>query len=292
MIAILGLIVLVQWVYQVYNEFVQFLQKDEKIEHFYSLWNWVDLVGLGGNLFIIIVGVFNDGETIISIESIRVLASIVSLCIFVKLFDWLRLFESTAFYILLVGETLSDIQAFMIILLCTLLAFGVPMYMLNMNRDDDNAVIDSTFGFWGINVLLNQYFLALGEFNFDNFADNPQAALCFTFFIMSTFITQLTMLNMLIAIMGDTFGRIMEAQEVSGTKTKLELMADCDHTIPKRTSEQDPKVFLYVITPVEDENKEIDDTETAVHELSKQVKGVASQLDYMTTMLETLIQKS
>ena len=155
MIAILGLIVLVQWVYQVYNELVQFLQKDEKIEHFYSLWNWVDLVGLGGNLFIIIVGVFNDGETIISIESIRVLASIVSLCIFVKLFDWLRLFESTAFYILLVGETLSDIQAFMIILLCTLLAFGVPMYMLNMNREDDNAVIDSTFGFWGINVLLN-----------------------------------------------------------------------------------------------------------------------------------------
>lgn len=79
---------------------------ENKLEHFYSLWNWVDLIGLGGNLFIIIVGVMNDGETIISIESIRILASIVSLCIFVKLFDWLRLFEGTAFYILLVGETL------------------------------------------------------------------------------------------------------------------------------------------------------------------------------------------
>ena len=103
----------------------------------------------------------------------RVLASIVSLCIFVKLFDWLRLFEGTAFYILLVGETFKDIQAFMILLICTLLSFGVPLYMLNMNRDESNEVIDPIFGFWGINVLINQYFLALGEFNFDNYADNP-----------------------------------------------------------------------------------------------------------------------
>ena len=34
------------------------------------------------------------------------------------------------------------------------------------------------------------------------------------------------MLNMLIAIMGDTFGRIIEAKEVNAMKTKIELMKD------------------------------------------------------------------
>jgi len=59
--------------------------------------------------------------------------------------------------------------------------------------------------------------LALGEFNIDNFAGQPHALLCYFFFISATFITQITMLNMLIAIMGDSFSRVMENKEVYAT---------------------------------------------------------------------------
>ena len=52
------------------------------------------------------------------------------------------------------------------------------------------------------------------------------STICYLFFIGATFITQITMLNMLIAIMGDTFGRIIEAKEVNAMKTKIELMED------------------------------------------------------------------
>lgn len=74
--------------------------------------------------------------------------------------------------------------------------------------------------------MFNQYLLSLGEFSMDNFSDNPQAIICYIVFIGATFITQLTMLNMLIAIMGDTFGRIIEDKEVNALKTKIELMVD------------------------------------------------------------------
>ena len=38
-----------------------------------------------------------------AVEPLRVLAAFASCFILVKMFDWLRLFEETAFYVLLVG---------------------------------------------------------------------------------------------------------------------------------------------------------------------------------------------
>lgn len=107
----------------------------------------------------------------------------------VKCYDWLRLFESTSFYILLIGETLNDIKPFMILLAVTLLTFGIPMVLLNLNRGEDNAIIEPIFGFWLLDLIMNQYLLALGEFNMDNFSDNDNSALCYLFFILATFVT-------------------------------------------------------------------------------------------------------
>lgn len=73
----------------------------------------------------------------------------------VKLFDWLRLFEDTAFYILLVSETMADIKAFMILLVIAMLMFGLPTMMLSLNTDADKELVESTFSLWPVNVLYN-----------------------------------------------------------------------------------------------------------------------------------------
>ena len=44
--------------------------------------------------------------------------------------------------------------------------------------------------------------------------------------MLATLFTQLTMLNMIIAFMGDTFERIAENKDVYAAKGKLELLAD------------------------------------------------------------------
>ena len=49
----------------------------------------------------------------------------------------MRLFEPTAFYILLITETLRDVKEFMLLLLITFLMFGVPVLMLDMNSAED-----------------------------------------------------------------------------------------------------------------------------------------------------------
>ena len=44
--------------------------------------------------------------------------------------------------------------------------------------------------------------------------------------MLATFISQLVMLNMLIAIMGDSFDKEVESKEMNRTKTKLEILGD------------------------------------------------------------------
>ena len=110
---------------------------------------------------------------LISVEALRILAAIASCLTLLKLFDWLRLFEDTAFYVLLVFETLKDIRHFLFLLLTTLMMFGVPMLMLDANSSDGKEVIEETFGFWLADLIYNQYLLALGEFGMDNFGDHP-----------------------------------------------------------------------------------------------------------------------
>lgn len=60
----------------------------------------------------------------------------------------------------------------------------------------------------------------------DGFDDHPSMVLCYLFFTVATFITQITFLNMLIAIMGDTFGRVFENRAQFGLMTKLDIMGD------------------------------------------------------------------
>lgn len=135
--------------------------------------------------------------------------------------------------------------------------FGTPMYMLQLNRNDDNAVVESVFGnFWPMNAFYNQYMLSLGEFTIDAFDDNPQTYLCYIFFIVATFLTQITFLNMLITLMGDTFGRVYESKNQFATMTKLEIMADNTSMIAEVNPEQKTDVYLFIVAPKQSDDSE------------------------------------
>ena len=96
-----------------------------------------------------------------TIESERIIAAFASCCTLIKLYDWLRLFKDTSFYVLLVKLTLTDVTAFFILFAVSLLIFGVPMSMLSLNRQDDSIVSES-FGFWLLDAVYGQYMIALG----------------------------------------------------------------------------------------------------------------------------------
>jgi len=152
-----------------------------------------------------------------------------------KLIYWFRLFESTSFYIKLIVETIKSIEYFIIIFVVFLLAFSNAIFILNTNRTDGNDDGDEGSRLLGgelkngaLDSILNQYMLALGEFGTDNFSadSGKNSEVVWALFVFATFITQLTILNMLIAIMGDTFDAVLEKQEQYAMKEKIRILND------------------------------------------------------------------
>ena len=103
----------------------------------------------------------------------------------------------------------------------------------------------------------------LGEFNMDGFSMHPDTAELYILFVFTTFITQVTFLNMLIAIMGDTFDKVIDNRPTYSLKNKLMLMADMQSIIAQETdaTTADSNVFLYVIQPSSQNEEEVVDEE-------------------------------
>ena len=83
----------------------------------------------------------------------------------------------------------------------------------------------------------------------ESFAKGTQTIMCYTFFVLATFITQITMFNMLIAIMGDTFDKITENREINAIKSKLQLMCELVALLGAEDKVESKETFLFIIRP-------------------------------------------
>ena len=80
---------------------------------------------------------------------------------------------------------------------------------------------------------------------------------------------------MLIAIMGDTFDRVMDQKPTYSLKNKLMLIASLKSIIESHEKDDEAKVFLYVIQPVRDVDEVNEDQSLwrgKVHHMQDQIK--------------------
>ena len=181
----------------------------------------------------------------------------------------MRIFSDLGFYVYLILETLRDTKYFLILVLMVLITFANALYILEIanhptatvsddtalelpTEDDSTNAIDrmiqraynSTF----VDSVVNQYLLGLGEFQYDGFASNPSGPLIWTLFLLSTFLTQVTFMNMLIAIMSDTFARVLENEKRYSLEQKTMITTDFIYalTLSKKITENR---YLYIIEP-------------------------------------------
>ena len=139
------------------------------------MYNILDVLQLGTTLWITIANLPHGGSS--AIETHRVIAAFSMIILWFKLFDWLRLFEETAFYIELLFKTLYDIRVFIIIFIVTLAMFGSSMFMLQSNAtvlvELGKNLVDHYFNFFLVDLVLNQYLLSLGDFSFESYEFHP-----------------------------------------------------------------------------------------------------------------------
>ena len=173
------------------------------------------------------------------------MAAISMVFMWAKTFYWMRLFSGTSFYIRLILETINDIKYFFILFTFIMMCFGNTLLVMNQGRADE--IYSKQFNVSFIDAMLNQYILAIGDYDTEAFQAEGGDIILWLLFILATFLTQITFLNLLIAIMGDTFDRVSEVKEQSALAEKIKIIAD--YIVVVREADVDSDMFLFAITP-------------------------------------------
>jgi hypothetical protein len=95
-------------------------------------------------------------------------------------------------------------------------------------------------------AVLNIYLLGLGDFNTDDYdmGDGSSSNILWLFFILSSFILLIHLLNMLIAIMGETFGQNNEIKKKTQIRNHLRFVLDNSWMDPIKNKQK----VTYLIT--------------------------------------------
>ena len=141
------------------------------------------------------------------------MATLASFLLFVKLKDWLRLFSTTSFFVLLVERTIIGISPFLILFFVSLIMFAFPISIVNLGgmEDDDAILIEEYFESWFIDAFYTTFTTANAvQEQAENYYQSKYRILVIVIYTIAILYTQIVMLNMLIALMSDIFENLME----------------------------------------------------------------------------------
>ena len=174
-------------------------------EYFKEVLNWVDLIKSCLFLTYFIryqLSYYNDSSLLAIILFVTLLRGI----------TYFRLFSETRYYINLLYEVLFDVIPFLIILYYVTIGFA--MIFLSLQRTEDNTYFD---------YLTNVYPSRLGEYSTDNFDKIDWL----NYFLVSILISVI-MLNLLVSILGDTFGRVNDQSSIADSQALASMIYEIE----------------------------------------------------------------
>ncbi|CAB4379754.1 unnamed protein product [Rhizophagus irregularis] len=220
----------------------EFMQMKKYKTEYFTLFNIFDLCSilLGIIVFTLIIVKSFDETNRINGEGIVILMTVTTLILWIEMLFWLRLFSKIAIYIYIFGNILRKIIpffAFMFILTIgvghsMLVFFGYPS-LLNLNPTASNFTLNNGTGNFTLtgenpnnpfdtiwDAILSAYYwnaINLSPYNY-------WPLKLFSFF--ANIILVLVLLNMIIALMNDTFNKAKEDGKLGLLMYRVELIND------------------------------------------------------------------
>ena len=186
--------------------------------YFSDFWNYFDILRFVFAFVYFGVAMAGAGSPSSENGAQAVLLTLLSFFQSVKAFHIFSLFKSTRVLLRIVIEIVNDMIPFMLFVLATTVAVS----LLFTSATPYPALSNTTYS----DFLLHVYRLDFGDFDLDGYSSVDLAI-----FILAVVIVPLVFLNMLIAIMGDTFDRVKEEQgrrdfqEMAGLIYRYEIIA-------------------------------------------------------------------
>ncbi|PKY19714.1 hypothetical protein RhiirB3_432829 [Rhizophagus irregularis] len=159
------------------------------------------------------------------------LLTITFFILWIEMLLWLRLFSAIAINIFIFGNILRKIIPFITFMIILIIGFGSSMYVLedmkiidflsNSEEIDDKANKMLGMSIW--ETMLFIYYLNTASYEDFDALNNVPSKL---FFLITHFILVLVLINMIIALMNDTFNKAREDGNLGLLKYRTELIDD------------------------------------------------------------------
>jgi len=98
--------------------------------------------------------------------------------------------------------------------------------MLNIDKNSKNRALIKYTGYAILDSVIAIFMFALGDFHYGDFIDSEYDIILWGSFILCTFLMIVVFMNMIIAIMGNTFGNVMAAQYENAMNENIGLIYD------------------------------------------------------------------
>jgi len=256
---------------------VEFYQASQGFNRYIkNFWNYVDILPLAFAAFgplLTLIGydikpkslqVEGEEDEFPVFRRARSIAQVgASMILWMKFLYYLRTQKQFGYLIRMITQVIKDMIPFLIVMLVLIIAFSESIYSIDNNKFSE----EHTFGTY-FDALTFVFFNAMGELNMEGFEKD---ALAWTLFFLCAMINLIVMLNLLIAIISETYDKVASTQDEYALKEKAGVVADLRDFAFFRyfVGAKDPRNYLFIA--INEEAEHLADQELNIYDVHDQV---------------------
>jgi len=216
-----------------------------------DLWNVFDISSIVLNFTLITLDLMYSGVDEQEFDYVlRQISAIACFLMYVKVFYFLRIFKTTAPLVRMIVDVTASIKVFILVFFIALIATANAFYILTRDVKEKQFIENP------IDAVLYAYFISLGEFDYDFSGDDKW--LSWAFFLISTFVLLIVLLNLIIAIMGSAYAKLEELQESALVQESLQMIMENSFLIDRKEHFKNVSYLISVREDDEDEEEELE----------------------------------
>lgn len=201
------------------------------------------------------------------LEIQRILSSIAIFFFLTKLTYYMKLVDEIAPFVEIIIRIVVDIYYFLIVVVVSLIFFGASFFLIGQNQVDVDGASPDDIPYYTLNgSIWYMYLVLLGAGDVGSFSaagkdkEGTQEGILKGLYILSTFMLLIHLLNMLIAMMGESFGEFNSIKAQIKVRDHLSFVMD-NWYLNDLSIGKDIKFMKYIVTAFlvkgEDEDNEM-----------------------------------
>lgn len=138
--------------------------------------------------------------------------------------------------------------------------------------------------------MITVYFITVGEFFYDHYNEPPNNVIIWPMFIVCNFLMAVVFMNMLIAIMSQTFSEVNSTKIESELEQRIALMTDYEDLFDMNKEFAGKKYIIYAKPAVTVATKEVDLKEEIEQQKNTVTKSFNRRIDVVERNNKLLVK--